>query len=236
MSFIAIAGNMGVGKSELSTRLARRLGWKAYLEPVAENPYLKDFYEDMARWAFHSQLFFLAHRLRQHHELMGERGHVIQDRSVYENAEIYARNLHDKGFIGKRDWKTYRSVYEVLTAILPPPTLIVYLQASVPTLFDRISRRGRSFEQSINPAYLEELSALYEKWATAQKIAPLLTINTDGLNLVDNQDHLDIVVNQILGKLPIQQLPLYQKDAVVVAGLPAGRQVFSPRSRDGCAT
>ena len=210
MSFIAIAGNMGVGKSELSNRLAARLGWKAFLEPVSENPYLKDFYEDMARWAFHSQMFFLAHRLRQHHELLQERGFVIQDRSVYENAEVYARNLHDKGFISTRDWKTYRSMYETLMAILPPPTLIVYLQANVPTLLDRIARRGRSFEQNIDQGYLQELNTLYDRWVTHQKVAPLLAINTDGLNLVDNEMHLDQVVNQVLAKLPIQQLPLYQ--------------------------
>jgi len=215
MSFIAIAGNMGVGKSELSTRLAAKLGWKAFLEPVAENPYLKDFYEDMARWAFHSQLFFLSHRLRQHHELVQERGFVIQDRSLYENAEIYARNLHDKGFISKRDWQTYRSMYETLIAILPPPTLIVYLHSSVTTLLDRIARRNRSFEQNLDAGYLQELNTLYDTWATTQKVAPLLAINTDGLNLVDNPDHLDIVVNQILGKLPIQQLPLYQQPARV---------------------
>lgn len=211
MSFIAIAGNMGVGKSELSTRLAAKLGWKAFLEPVAENPYLKDFYDDMARWAFHSQLFFLSHRLRQQHALSREDGAVIQDRSVYENAEVYARNLHDKGFISKRDWTTYWGVYETLIAILPPPTLIVYLQASIPTLLDRIARRGRSFEQNIDPDYLKELNALYENWATTQSIAPLLTVNTDGLNLVDNQAHLELVANQIVSKLPSQQLPLYQK-------------------------
>lgn len=216
MSFIAIAGNMGVGKSELSTRLAAKLGWKAFLEPVAENPYLKDFYEDMARWAFHSQLFFLSHRLRQHHELSAERGFVIQDRSLYENAEIYARNLHDKGFISKRDWQTYRSVYETLIAILPPPTLIVYLQSSVPTLLERIARRGRSFEQNIDQGYLQELNVLYDSWASRQKIAPILAIQTDGLNLVDNETHFDQVVNQVLSRLPIQQLPLYNNKKVEV--------------------
>ncbi len=219
MSFIAIAGNIGVGKSELSMRLATKLGWKAFLEPVAENPYLSDFYEDMARWAFPSQLFFLTQRLRQHYLLSRETGQVIQDRSVYENAEVYARILHDKGYITKRDWETYRSVYETLIEILPPPNLIVYLQAAVPTLWDRIARRGRSFEQNMDTGYLQELNELYDVWAQNQKIAPLLAIKTDGLNLVDNIEHLELVANQIIAKLPTQQLPLYQNQPAGVAQL-----------------
>jgi len=146
--FIAIAGNIGVGKSTLTRLLSERLGWEPFYEAVSDNPYLADFYQDMTRYAFHSQIFFLSRRLRHHRRLL-DFNSVVQDRSVYEDAEIFARNLFEQCHILPRDYHTYRELYEVLIQFLPPPDLVVYLRASVPTLLDRISQRGRSFEQNI---------------------------------------------------------------------------------------
>ena len=144
--FIAIAGNIGVGKSTLVEKLCVRLGWEPFFEGVVDNPYLADFYADMARWSFHSQIFFLGRRLRDLRRLMDDPRPVVQDRSVYEDAEIFARNLYCQGHISERDWQSYHDLYSALTELLPPPDLIVYLHASVPTLLQRIALRGRAYE------------------------------------------------------------------------------------------
>ena len=132
--FVAVAGNIGVGKSTLVEMLCEKLGWEPFYEPVAENPYLSDFYEDMPTWSFHSQIFFLSHRLRSHHDLANHPTSVIQDRSVYEDAEVFAQNLFRQGHIQPRDYQTYRELYETVIGFLPPPDLVIYLKASVPTL------------------------------------------------------------------------------------------------------
>lgn len=209
MSFIAIAGNIGVGKSALTERLAHQLGWRVYLEPGVENPYLPDFYADMNRWAFHSQIFFLENRLRMHHELAQFGESVIQDRSVYENAEVFARLLAERGHLSPRDWQTYWSLYQTTISLLPPPALIIYLQASVPTLVERIRGRGRSFEQNIDQQYLSDLNRLYDEWAGATKVAPVLRISTDGINFVSDAPALEDVARQVISLLPAQQLPIY---------------------------
>ena len=199
--YIAIAGNIGVGKSTLTELLARRLGWEPYFEAVDENPYLADFYADMQRWAFHSQVFFLTRRLRHHHELLQRNGSVIQDRCVYEDAEIFARNLYLQGFMAERDYTVYRELYETVVHILPPPDLVVYLQASVPTLLERIRRRGRAYEQSINSQYLEQLNVLYDTWANTFDLCPVLTIPTDGLDFVQYPAHLDLIAQRVQERL-----------------------------------
>ena len=162
--FIAIAGNVGVGKSSLTRLLAERLGWEPFYEAVDDNPYLADFYRDMRSWSFHSQIFFLTRRLRHHRQLLDHPNSVVQDRSVYEDAEIFARNLYEQGNMAERDYRSYRELYEVLTQFLPPPDVVVYLRASVDTLLQRIRLRGREFEQNIDPGYLEQLNRLYEEW------------------------------------------------------------------------
>lgn len=205
--FIAVAGNMGVGKSELTQRLAAKLGWQAFLEPAAQNPYLPDFYADMPRWAFHSQTFFLAHRLREHQALLARGEPAIQDRSVYENAEVFARLLYRRGNLTERDWQTYYELYQTLVALLPPPTLIIYLEASVPTLVSRIEERGRKFEQDIDVAYLTELNSYYDEWAKTTKVAPLLRVPTDHRNFVKDDNELERLTNEIYRMLPMQQLP-----------------------------
>src|SRR3990170_6518667 len=162
--FVAVAGNIGVGKSTLVDKLCARLGWQPYYEPVSENPYLADFYENMKAWAFHSQVFFLTHRLRMHLSLLEDPKSVVQDRSVYEDAEVFAANLFHQGEISERDYSTYRKLYKLLCDMLRPPDLVIYLRASVPTLQRRIAARGRDFENTIDPGYLQKLNKLYEQW------------------------------------------------------------------------
>lgn len=199
--FVAIAGNVGVGKSTLTGLLSQRLGWAPFPEAVDDNPYLADFYLDMRRWSFHSQIFFLSRRLRHHRLLLDHPTSVVQDRSVYEDAEIFARNLHDQGDIDDRDYRSYRELYEVLTLFLPPPDLVVYLQASVDTLLCRIKRRGRDYERDISPGYLEQLNTLYDGWIERFDLCPVMTIPADRLNFVDEPQHLDLIIDRILDKL-----------------------------------
>jgi deoxyadenosine/deoxycytidine kinase len=199
--FVAIAGNIGAGKSTLTGLLGEQLGWEPFFEAVADNPYLADFYRDMHRWSFHSQVFFLSRRLRHHHQLLQRSHSVIEDRTVYEDAEVFACNLYRQGSMSERDYRSYRELYEVLSRLLPPPDLVIYLRASVPTLVDRIARRGRSFEQDISTNYLEQLNILYEEWIGGFNLCPVLTVPSDDLDFVANSDHLSLVVDKTLEKL-----------------------------------
>jgi deoxyadenosine/deoxycytidine kinase len=207
--FIAVAGNIGVGKSSLVNLLGARLGWEPFFEGVADNPYLKDFYANMRAWAFQSQIFFLARRLRDLRALMDYPKNVVQDRSVYEDAEIFAKNLYRQGFIAVRDWKTYHELYEALIALLPPPDLIVYLRASVPTLQARIAQRGREYEKTIAPDYLAQLNSLYEEWIAEFRLGPILIVPADKLDFVANGDHFDLVAQKIQAKLRGEQMVLF---------------------------
>jgi deoxyadenosine/deoxycytidine kinase len=198
--FVAVAGNIGVGKSSLTARLAQRLGWEPFYEAVGDNPYLADFYTDMRRWSFHSQVFFLSRRLRHHHQLLCSPQSVIQDRTVYEDAEVFARNLYQQGCMDERDYGSYRELYEVLSLLLPPPHLIVYLQASVPALLERIEMRGRDFERRISPSYLAQLNDLYERWISGLTLCPVLTIRADELDFVHLDADMDAVADRILGR------------------------------------
>ena len=199
--FITVAGNIGVGKSTLVTRLAHHLGWQPVLEAVAENPYLADFYQDMERWSFHSQVFFLSRRLQQHHRLLQQPDSVIQDRSVYEDAEIFARNLHQQGHLSARDWQCYCDLYQTLITLLPPPNLVLYLRASVPTLRRRINQRGRTYEQAIPDDYLAQLNQLYDEWSAAFTLSPVLTVDTDNLDYVQHDEHLEQIWRKVEERL-----------------------------------
>ena len=199
--FVAIAGNIGVGKSTLTALLRQQLNWEPFFEAVKDNPYLADFYKDMRRWSFHSQIYFLSRRLRHHWQLLQRTNSVIQDRTVYEDAEIFARNLYRQDLMDERDYRSYCELYEVVTTVLPPPDLIVYLRASVPTLQDRIQRRGRPFERDIAASYLEQLNQLYEEWIDGFSLCPVLTVPSDDLDFVLNPDHLELITEKILEKL-----------------------------------
>lgn len=209
--FVAVAGNIGVGKSTLVEMLCKKLGWEPFYEPVAENPYLADFYSDMPAWSFHSQIFFLSHRLRSHHDIADHPTSVIQDRSVYEDAEVFAQNLYYQGHIRSRDYKTYRELYETVIGFLPPPDLVIYLRASVPTLMRRIESRGRDYESHIEADYLAGLNDLYESWIAGFTLCPVLTVPADALDYVAHPGHLNLVaakVNDMLtGKAEVNFAP-----------------------------
>jgi deoxyadenosine/deoxycytidine kinase len=199
--FVAVAGNIGVGKSTLVNKLCDKLKWEPYYEPVAENPYLEDFYSDMDTWAFHSQVFFLTHRLRSHRELLEFPASVVQDRSVYEDAEIFAKNLYLHGHINDRDYGTYRKLFDLFITLLPPPDLVVYLRASVETLQARIAMRGRDIESKITAGYLGQLNVLYEEWIAAFSLSPVLIVPADEVDFVAYSGHLDLIVEKVEEKL-----------------------------------
>jgi len=199
--FVAVAGNIGVGKTTLVEKICSDLGWTPFFEPEVENPYLADFYQDMQAWAFHSQIFFLTRRLRAHKKLLSHDGFVVQDRTVYEDAEIFAHNLYQQGQITDRDYHTYQDLYQVLVEFLPPPDLVVYIRASVPTLVERIHKRGRDYEEEIQPAYLEQINELYENWIENFKLCPVLTVPGDQLDFVANGAHMDLITHKVQEKL-----------------------------------
>jgi deoxyadenosine/deoxycytidine kinase len=204
--FVAVAGNIGAGKSSLARLLGERFQWKPYFESVDDNPYLSDFYGDMSRWSFHLQIYFLANRFKCHKEIVESSESVIQDRSIYEDAEIFARNLYDIGKMTERDYTNYVSLFHVMMEYLKPPDLMIYLRANIDTLVKQISKRGRDFEQGIQRSYLETLNALYEDWITRYKLGPLLIIESDNLDFVNNKIDLDYILASVKDRLPQMQL------------------------------
>jgi deoxyadenosine/deoxycytidine kinase len=208
--YVALAGNIGAGKTTLVELMCQQLGWRPYFEPVTENPYLVDFYKDMGSWAFHSQVFFLTHRVRSHRALMDDPFSVVQDRSLYEDAEVFARNLHRQGHISERDWQTYQGLYRTFTTLLPAPDLVVYLQASIPTLRRRIQRRGRAFEANISEEYLGQLNTLYEEWIAGFSLAPVLTVPADLLDFVQEKKDLRKIVAVVEERLRGDQGLLFE--------------------------
>lgn len=210
--YLVVAGNIGAGKSTLVELLARELGFHPYYEPVTENPYLELFYSDMERWAFHSQVFFLTHRTRSHNALRTDPRSVVQDRSIYEDARVFARNLARGGSLSDREWNLYSDLYETVIELLPKPDLVVYIRASVATLRRRIAKRGREFEASIEDRYLEQLNDLYDEWIDEFDLAPVLTINGDDLDFVSNEAALSLVLAQIRDALKGPQELLFPED------------------------
>ena len=198
---VLLAGNIAAGKTSLTERLGSRLGWRTGFESVADNPYLPDFYADMRQWSFHLQIFFLGHRAEQHLELARLAQSAIADRSIYEDAHIFARVLHYLGNLSERDFHAYGRVFELVVAGLPRPDLLLYLKAPVPALLERIRRRGRAMEQGISGDYLALLDTFYEEWLASFDLCPVLTIPTENLDFVNKPKHLDIVVEHILAKL-----------------------------------
>lgn len=194
---VAIAGNIGAGKTTLTKLLAKHYKWKPHYESVDENPYLDDFYAEMERWSFNLQVFFLNSRFRQILELRKTGGKIIQDRTIYEDAHIFAPNLHAMGLMTNRDFKNYSSLFDLMENLVTPPDLLIYLRSSIPNLVDQIHKRGREYENSISIDYLSRLNERYEAWISKYSKGKLLVINVDNLDFVDNQEDLGYVIDRI---------------------------------------
>jgi deoxyadenosine/deoxycytidine kinase len=199
--FVLVTGNIGAGKTSLTERVGRRLGWRTGYESVSDNPYLPDFYKDMARWAFHLQVYFIGHRAEQHLALYHDPQSAISDRSIYEDAHIFARALFQLGMLPERDYHAYRRTFDLVVGDLPRPDLLLHLSCPVDTLMARIRRRGREMERSVTVEYLSLLESLYAEWLDSFDLCPVLVIPSENLNFVQKPEHLDIVVNRIQQKL-----------------------------------
>jgi deoxyadenosine/deoxycytidine kinase len=210
--FILVAGNIGSGKTALTERIGARLGWRTAFESVADNPYLAEFYADMRQWSFHLQVFFLGHRARQHLALAHGPESAIADRSIYEDAYIFARALHHLGNLNERDYQAYRAVFNLVMAGLPRPDLLLYLKAPVNILLERIRRRGRGIESGISEEYLSLLDTFYEEWLRTFDLCPVLTLRTDDLDYVHQPKHLDVVVQRIHEKLAGKEDVIFPKE------------------------
>ena len=199
--FVAVAGNIGAGKSSLTKTLSEYFGWVAFFERVDDNPYLADFYEDMLRWSFNLQVFFLSSRFKHQRYIETVPQSVVQDRSIYEDAEIFARNLHEMGLMSQRDYENYRELFGIMTGYLQSPDLLVYLQSSVPTLVNHIQSRGRSFESNIRIDYLERLNQHYDRWISDYDLGPKLIVNVDDLDFVNVPEHQSEIISRVESRL-----------------------------------
>ncbi len=198
---VLVAGNIGSGKTSLTERIGERLGWITAYESVADNPFLADFYADMKKWAFHLQIYFLGHRAQQHLDMWNDPRSAIIDRSIYEDAFIFARALHHLGNMTEPEYHSYRKVFDLVVAHLPTPSLLIYLKAPVPVLMNRIRKRARNIETGITEEYLALLDSFYEDWLRSFDLCPVLTIRSDDLDFVHRPQHLDLVVQRIQEKL-----------------------------------
>jgi deoxyadenosine/deoxycytidine kinase len=198
---IAVAGNIGAGKTTLTELLSKHYKWIPQFEDVDHNPYLNDFYDDMPRWSFNLQVFFLNNRLNQLLEIYSGTETVIQDRTIYEDAHIFAPNLHDMGLMSKRDYNNYFQFFQTLKRMVHPPDLLIYLQASVPTLVGQIQKRGREYEENIRLDYLKRLNDLYNKWIEGYKEGSLLVVDVDKNKFPENEEHLGEIISRIDAQL-----------------------------------
>jgi len=198
---IAIAGNIGSGKTTLTTLLSHHYGWEAHYEDVDENPYLNDFYEDMQRWSFNLQVYFLNSRFKQVLDIRNSGKTVIQDRTIYEDAHIFAPNLHAMGLMTTRDFNNYFSLFKLMSSLVQPPDLLIYLSASVPTIVSQIQKRGRDYEATIRLDYLTRLNERYDEWISSYKLGKLLTIDVNQINFGDNPKDLSYVIDKVDAEL-----------------------------------
>ena len=213
---VLVAGNIAAGKTSLTEQLGSRLGWRTSYESVADNPYLADFYADMRQWSFHLQVFFLGHRAQQHLELASSPQSAIADRSIYEDAHIFARVLHHMDNLNERDYLSYRRVYDMVVAGLPKPDLLLFLKAPVQVLLKRITRRGRDIEKGITAEYLSLLETFYAEWMETFDLCPVLAIPTENLDFVHKPKHLEIVVERIQDRLAGKENVVFPVNAAEV--------------------
>lgn len=207
--FVVVAGNIGSGKTTLTKKLSERLGWKPHFESVQDNPYLSDFYSDMSRWSFPLQVYFLNHRFNTHRQIESIPASSIQDRSIYEDANIFARSLYDQGKLDKRDYENYRQLYESMIQFINPPTLMIFLRRSIPKLQERIKQRGRDYEQAIPTEYLTSLNEYYDDWYANYNLGKSLIVDTDELDFLDNEEHFDRLVKKIWDSIDQKDMFFY---------------------------
>jgi deoxyadenosine/deoxycytidine kinase len=194
---IAIVGNIGAGKTTLTEMLAKNYGWDPVFEAVDNNPYLEDFYSDMKRWSFNLQIYFLNSRYRQIVDIQKKGQNLIQDRTIYEDAYIFAENLHDMGLMTTRDYENYQSIFDNIIEFIKPPDLLVYLKATVPTLVNNIQRRGREYESGIRLDYLSKLNDKYDKWIKGYKLGKLLVLDKDNLDFANKTEDMGTIVQLV---------------------------------------
>jgi deoxyadenosine/deoxycytidine kinase len=194
---IAVAGNIGSGKTTLTALLSKHFDWEPHFESVEDNPYLHSFYEDMQRWSFNLQIYFLNNRFRQIVKIRESGRKVIQDRTIYEDAHIFAPNLHEMNLMTSRDFDNYRSLFDLMSTFIKPPDLLIYLRASVPTLVRQIQKRGRDYEESIRLDYLKQLNQRYEEWIESYDLGKKLIVNVDSMDFTTNPDDLGFVIDRI---------------------------------------
>lgn len=198
---IAIAGNIGAGKTTLTRLLAKHFKWEAHYEDVETNPYLNSFYEDMQRWSFNLQIYFLNSRFRQVVEIRNSGKTVIQDRTIYEDSYIFAPNLHEMGLMPSRDFENYKSLFDLMSSFIQPPDLLIFLRSSVPNLVNQIQLRGRDYENSIRIDYLKSLNDRYESWINSYKDGKLLIIDVDNLDFLNKPEDLGMIIDKINGEI-----------------------------------
>lgn len=194
---IAVAGNIGAGKTSLTELLAKHYKWKPHYEAVNENPYLNDFYNEMQRWSFNLQVYFLNTRFKDILAIRKSGETVIQDRTIYEDAEIFAPNLHSMGLMSTRDFNNYKTLFDLMVGLISPPDLLIYLKASVPTLVNQIQKRGREYENSIRLDYLKQLNERYENWISSYHLGKVLVVNVDDVDFISNPEDLSQIIDKI---------------------------------------
>lgn len=204
--FVVVAGNIGSGKTTLTNKLSERLSWRPHFESVQDNPYLADFYDNMPRWSFPLQVYFLTHRFNTHKLIEDGLASCIQDRSIYEDANIFARALFEQGDLDERDYENYQTLYQSMISYLNAPTLMIFLRRSVPKLLERIKMRGRDYEQTIPVDYLTRLNRYYEDWYQSYDLGKSLIVDTDDLDFLENDEHFDRLVMKIHDAIDQQEM------------------------------